>query len=175
MPSLIDQLSISLKEENTGQRRAEWAEYIIKNNIPLSDLIGLLDFEKPVPMRFIWLVGDLCERQPQIIHSSITTFYARRNEMKFPNFDRSLAKIFWLSGIPDEIEGEAADEMFKWMLDPKISVSTKNYSLFALYNLSKKHPELKNELKIVIEDQLNKNSTSFEKRAKKILAELNQK
>ena len=51
-------------------------------------------------------------------------------------------------------------------------MSTKNYSLFALQMVTKIHPELKNELRIVIEDQLGKNSLSFEKRARVVLGEL---
>lgn len=31
--------------------------------------------------------------------------------------------MFWLSGIPNEIEGEAATEMFNWLLSPKEIVS----------------------------------------------------
>lgn len=171
---MLKQLGISLIEENTSANRKKWAQYIVKNNVALIDLIPLLDYEKPVAMRFIWLVGDLCETDPQVVVPAITHIYMKRHKIQFPNFDRSLAKIFWLAGVPDKIEGDAINEMFKWMLDAKISVSTKNYSLSALYNLSSKHNDLKRELKIVIEDQLDKNSSSFEKKARKILEKLNQ-
>lgn len=172
MPSLIDQLATSLKEDNSDECRKKWARYIIKNKIELTDLVGLLDHEMPVSMRFIWLVGDLCEHAPNVARPSVIYFYSKRNQIKFANFNRSLAKMFWLAGIPEEIEGAAIDEMFKWLLDPKVGVSAKNYSLSALLDLTNKYPEVKNELKIVIEDQLDKNSSSFEKTAMRILKEL---
>ena len=62
--------------------------------------------------------------------------------------------------------------MFNWLLNPKIIVSTKNYSLLALYNLTEKYSDLKIELKEVLEDQLDKNSNDFKKRATLILQKL---
>ena len=62
--------------------------------------------------------------------------------------------------------------MFKWLLNPNIIVSTKNYSLFGLFKLTEKYADLKIELKEVIEDQLDKNSNDFKKRASILLQKL---
>jgi len=172
MQSLQEQLSFSLKENNSGANRKKWAARIIENQINLVDLVELIHAEYPVAMRFSWLIGDLCEQKPELVFPTISYFFSARDQIKIKNFDRSLAKLFWLSGVPSEIESEVIDELFKWLHDPKITVSTKNYSLFALQKLTVIHPELKNELRIVIEDQLGKNSSSFEKRAGVILGEL---
>jgi len=170
--NLLSQLAFSLKEENTDKNRSQWAEYILKNNIPILDLCELIKYDKPVSMRFIWLIGHLCDIKPQVVAPAIPYFFAVKNDVKFSNYDRSLAKMFSLCGIPTEIEAEAVDLLFNWILDPTILVSTKNYSIDALLKFSENYPELKNELKIVIEDQLSKNSVSFEKHAKRILEKL---
>ncbi len=170
--SIIEQLSISLIEDDTSVNRKKWAHYIIFNKINLMDLVDLLYYKKPVNLRFTWLIGDICELNPTAIFPAITYLFTKRNEIRVLNFNRSLAKMFWLAGVPDEIEGEVIDEMFKWLLDLRMDVSIKNYSLLALYNLTSKHIDIKNELITVIEDQLNKNTSSFEKRAKKILDKL---
>ena len=45
----------------------------------------------------------------------------------------------------------------------------KSRALFVLTKLVKKYPELKNELKLCLEDQMDKNTDSFRKRAMKEL------
>ena len=85
---------------------------------------------------------------------------------------RSLAKFFYLAGIPEEIEGEAVSDLFDWLGDPKMNVSTKTFALLALQEPVKKHPGLKAELKAVVEDQVNRTSVSFAKKASKLLREL---
>jgi hypothetical protein len=172
MTSLIKQLSTSLKEDGSANNINKWAQHIIDNNVALMDLAGLIDFEKPVALRFSWLIGTICELDPKVVYPAITHFYAKRHAIQIPNFNRSLAKMFLLCGIPGEIEGEATDDLFKWLLDARVGISAKHYALLALYDLSIRHPELKHELKIVIENQLKKNSLPWDKKANKILEKL---
>lgn len=112
------------------------------------------------------------EIAPEIVAPAVPDFFARRHTVSVPNYNRSRAKLFWLAGIPEEIAAEAIDELFHWILDPKTGTSAKRFSVLALFRLSEKYPEQKNELKIVTEDQQCKNGTSFEKCAGKILQEL---
>lgn len=166
---MINELGNSLKEENTHERREEWARHIIENKISLLSLAALLNEEKVIAMRFMWLVGHICDLDPKFVYPSIPYFFSLRGMTKVSDYNRSLAKLFYLSGVPPELDGEAIDEMFKWMLDAKANVSTKAYCLGALYNLSEKYTELKNELALVISDQLGKNSAAFDKKAEQVL------
>ncbi len=172
---LIKQISISLKQDNTDINRKRWSAYIIENTIPIVQLTELMHHEHPIAMRFSWVLGDIADNHPEALRESVPYFFKHRNEIKFPNFNRSLAKFFYLSGVPEEIEGEAIDELFKWLMDAKMNVTTKTFSLLALHRLTLKHKDLQQELKLVIEDQLGKTSVSFENKARKILAELKEK
>lgn len=172
MENTISQLAQSLKNEDSGVSRRTWALYILEKKIPVLELVALLQFDRPVSIRFIWLIGDLCDLDPKTVEPAVPYFYSQLNKVNFPNFDRSLAKMFSLCGIPKANEAEVVDLLFNWILNPSINVSTKNYSLDALLKFSKNYPELINELRLVIEDQLSKNSISFEKHAKRILEKL---
>ncbi len=172
-------LTDRLKEEmihsladSSGEERRAWIEYIVDQDIALADLVEILYCDYKTAMRFSWIIGSLCEIDSKRVFPVVQQIFRNRERIKIPNFDRSMAKMFYLAGIPDELEGEAVDIMFAWMLDPKILVSTKNFSLFALYNTCLNYGELKNELKVVIEDQLDKNSKDFKKRAMKVLKKL---
>jgi len=173
MNSLIEKIEVSLLRDDTDENRKKWAEYIVSNKIPLIDIIELLHAEKRAATRFIWVVGDLCELDPKVVYPAITYFWSKKNETEITNYNRSLAKMFWLCGIPEKIEGVATNEMFEWLLDPEVIVSTKNYSLLALANLTDKYSELKSELRMIIEDQLEKNSIAFAKCAQKVLKKIN--
>ncbi|MFT3910766.1 MAG: hypothetical protein QM737_15215 [Ferruginibacter sp.] len=172
MKALINKISISLKKDGSDKNCRAWANFIVKNKIAITDLHPLIHAEHPVAMRFSWLLGGICESNPKLVYPSIIYFFSNRDKIEILNFNRSLAKMFCYCGVPDEIEGEAMDNMFKWLSDPKSIVSTKNFAMSALYNFTIKYPELKNELRTIIEEQLDKNSLSFQKQARKLLEKL---
>ena len=167
--SLVLQLKTSLIEDDTEANRRQWAQHIILNAIPLEQLLEIALDEKKVAMRFLWLMGGICDLKPEVVAPCVPYFFANRHRIKVPNYERSLAKFLALAGIPEVLEGEAGVELFGWLSDPKTIVTTKTYAMQALFELSQKHPDLWNELKLVIEDQLEKNSVSFRAKAKKIL------
>jgi hypothetical protein len=167
-----DDLIMSLEKDGSGANTRKWADHIITDQIPVLAISELINHERIVAMRFSWLIGTLCDSKPEVVLPSVIYFFNQRAKVKFKGFNRSLAKMFFLAGVPEEIEAEAINELFKWYLDSGSDVSTKTFCLLALYELSKKHPGLKNELKIVTEDQLDKNTVSFRKRAMKLLETL---
>lgn len=169
------QLGASLVEDDTEANRRKWAAYIVANGILLEEVRELVESERRTAMRFLWMTGGLCETHPELVAPHIAYFFAKRHTTIVPNYDRSLARFFWLAGIPEELEGEATDELFSWLLDPGIGVSTKSYALAALYRLSGKYPELRSELRTVTEDQLDKNTVSFRKQAEKVLRGLEER
>ena len=168
----ILKLSTSLYEDVSDNNRKTWAKFIVTNKVPLKDLVELVTAKHPIGMRFIWMVGDLADNYPETVVSSVKAFYDKRDEVKFPNYSRSLAKLFYRVGIPKEIEGEAINDLFTWLTDPKTDVSTKTFALLALQGALQKYPELKSELKAVVEDQMHKNSVSFKKKAITVLARI---
>ena len=170
--TLLNELALSLINEDSAERRKQWANYIHQHKINLADLTSLIHSEKKTAMRFSWLVGDLCEMAPERVLPSVTYFFSKRNEIAIPNFDLRLAKMLWLCGIPVTIKGEAVDQLFKWLEDPQITVMTKTYALNALEKSLVHLPGIKNEFIAVIEDQIGKNTAAFDQRAKNILAAL---
>ena len=166
------QLSTSLIEDQSSENRKRWANYFIEKQIDLKDFVDLVLSERKLALRFIWLVGDLCEQNAAYVSPAVPAFYALKDQVKFPNYDRSLAKMFLWCGIPENDEGEIIDILFSWIMDSKVSVATKTNAMLALQKIMPKYPELKKEFKLVIEDQLDKNSVSFGTCAKKILQNL---
>lgn len=174
-PKLLQNLSHSLSKDRSSENRQMWTTYLIKEQVELIHLTELLDAEHPIGMRFTWLLGHVLEENPKQIAPIVSYCFEHRNQWNFLGIKRTIAKMLWLAGVPEEIEGLVVDELFKWVLDPKIKVAVKVYSIDALCNLALKYPDLKEELLIVIDDQLDKNSVAFRARAKKVLKALKQK
>jgi hypothetical protein len=169
---LANELRIAFKEDASDVSLRKWGTYICANDIPLSTLLELLDDDRFTTSRFLWMTGGIVEIDPERVKPVVPYFFEKRTVVTVPNYDRSLAKFLWLAGVPEEIEAEAIDALFRWILDPKVITTTKTYAALALQKLVSKHPDLKNELKLVLEDQLDKNGVSFQKRVGKILREL---
>lgn len=172
---LLQDLSTSLGSDRSDTNRQYWTKYLIQNDIDLSLLTPLLDAEHPIGMRFTWLLGHILGEAPERITPIVSYCFDGRYRWTFPGIKRTVAKMLWLAGVPEKIEGLVVDELFKWMLDPQIKVAVKVYGLEVLYNMVLKYPDLEEELRLVIDDQLDKTSVGFKSRAKKILKRLDQK
>ena len=172
MLDLYKKIATSLITNDSEINRKYLARKIISEKIDLRELLYLLDSDKIIATHFIWLVGHICELSPETVFPAVKDLFLYRGKTQITNYDRSIAKMFMYCGVPEEIEGEATTLMFEWILSPDVIVSTKNYSSIALYNLTIKYPELKSELVLTIQDQIDKNSISFKLTAGKVLNNL---
>ena len=172
MTDLSKEIENSLVTDDTDLNRKRWAKKFASKEIALKNFLYLVDFDQKLATRFIWLIGDLCESNPRIVFPVVKDFFSRRATTKIVNYNRSLAKMFMYCGIPKEIEGEATTNLFNWLMDANSIVTTKVYSMKALFNLTKKYPELISELEAIIRDQYDKNSVSFKTTANQILNKL---
>jgi hypothetical protein len=71
--------------------------------------------------------------------------------------------------LPSEVLGVATDVGFKIMESRAEPIAVKVFAMTMLANICKKVPELKNELKLLIEDQMPYGSAGFRSRGKRIL------
>lgn len=74
--------------------------------------------------------------------------------------------------IPVKYEGDIMDICFKYLESPNEALAVKVFSMTVLFNLVKKYPEIKPDLKLLIEDQLPHQTAGFKSRGKKILKQL---
>lgn len=74
--------------------------------------------------------------------------------------------------IPPKYQGQVMDLCFGYIADPGEFAAVKAFALTVLENLSKQYPEIKPELKTVIEERWDYESAAFHARARKILKKL---
>ena len=71
--------------------------------------------------------------------------------------------------LSEKYHGEIMDLCFKYLESPTEPLAVKVFSIMVLGNLAKIYPEIKSELKLLIEDQLPHQTAGFKSRAKKVL------
>jgi hypothetical protein len=85
---------------------------------------------------------------------------------------RNAVRVLQEIDIPEKFHGEVMDACFQFLEKPSTPVAIKAFSLTTLFNLSKIYPEIKPELKLIIEDNLKHETPAFRARAKRILPKL---
>jgi hypothetical protein len=85
---------------------------------------------------------------------------------------RNTMRILELIDIPERYHGEVMNRCFDYIQSPQEKVAVKAYSLTILDTLSKQYPDIKQELKTIIEERWDYETAAFHSRAKKILKNL---
>ena len=75
--------------------------------------------------------------------------------------------------IPEKYQGAVMEICFKYLESPTEALAVKVFSMQVLGSLAKLYPEIKPELKLLIEEQLPNQTAGFKSRAKKILKTCN--
>lgn len=85
---------------------------------------------------------------------------------------RNSVRLLQDINIPQKYQGNVMNLCFAYIISPKEKPAVKAFSLTVLQNLSRQYPEIKNELRTIIETQWDNESPAFRSRARKILKEL---
>jgi len=85
---------------------------------------------------------------------------------------RNSVRILEHIEIPEAYHGDVMNACFGFIENPSTPAAIKAFSLTTLYNLSKHYPEIKPELKLIIEERINNETAAFKSRALKILRQI---
>lgn len=132
-----------IKDEYRVVQRAAW---------PLSYCV--IEHSELIKKHFSRLIKNL---QKPALHSAV-----KRNTI------RLLQDIT----IPKKYQGAVMDICFRYIASPDEAVAVKAFSLTVLQNLSKTYPEILPEIKLLIEERWDHETSAFKSRAKKILGKV---
>lgn len=74
--------------------------------------------------------------------------------------------------LPQNLHGEVMDTCFNFIQDRKAPIAVKAFSLTILHNLSKIYPDIKNELHIIIQENMEYETAAFRSRGMKIIGNM---
>ena len=168
---LISVLKVDLPT-STGEQRKKWAKEILLNKVSIMSLSQLVQEDKKVATRFLWLLSDIGEIEPDRLLIELPDLLNLCFQKNKNSFITSFATFWNISGVPKVNEAQAIDLLFTWVLSKETNVTTKSRSINVLLQLTKKYPELKNELKNALENQVNQYSINYRNKLLKVLNKL---
>jgi len=171
MEPIIKDINTRLLQSDANQRLI-WAKEIVSKNIGIDYLYAILEKDNKTSMRGLWLIGDLADHSPAYLKPQLHSLYEICMKLKEIEINASFAKFWFLCGVPEEDEVEALNLLFKWLNSPKTNVTTKSRALFALNKMTDKYSDIIPEFISIVENQLDRNSIDFRKRATKVLKQL---
>ena len=149
---------------DSGRATADLAVEAIENNPQRFRNLIDLSFTQPYPigMRTARVVQLYCEKNPEFIIPYLDEIIEKIATNKIDGVNRSYLKVIDDCTGPEVLSepGPLVQLCFDWLLSPKEAVSIRYHCLGILYKLSIKIPELKPELRSVLEFISEESSTS---------------
>jgi len=129
-----------------------------------------LNSEYRINQRAAWPVSYCVIDHPEFIKKHFSKLVSNLKKPKLHDaVKRNTLRLLQHIDIPKRFHGQLMDQCFNYILSPTEPVAIKAFSLTVLQNLSRQYPEIKNEVKLVIEERWEHETTAFRTRAKKFL------
>lgn len=130
--------------------------------------------DERISQRAAWVLSFCHQHQPDLFEKHDHILWENLRRPVPVAVKRNTLRIFQYRKIPRDLQGLAADICFRTLADGKEAVANKVFAMTVLANITEEEPELANELRINIEEQMPLASPGFISRGKKILRRLEQ-
>ena len=126
--------------------------------------------EYRLAQRAAWSVSWAAKKKPVMITPFIKDLVAVLQKSNVHTaVIRNAVRVLEAIDIPEKFHGTVMNACFNFIEQPSTPVAIKAFSLTTLFNLSNFYPEIKHELKIIIEERWDTETAAFKSRGKKIL------
>lgn len=167
-------LGEEILKEHSKQHALKIASYACASKKNFKELMKcFLDEEYSLSQRAAWSVSWAARKKPAMIIPHIKHLVSVLHKKNVHHaVIRNSVRVLQEIEIPEEFHGAVMDACFQFLEKPSTPVAIKVFSLATLFNLSKKYPEIKPELKLIIEDSWEHETAAFRSRAGKLLTKL---
>jgi len=163
----------SLKQPYSKTRIAKIVNFVGDSQEYFDELISCLGNENIKVDVVTWTMSYCVENHPKLVEKHYDFIINQLKTTQSQAVERNLFRLLQFVDIPEKYQGEITNLTFKCVeLGNKSGVANKVFAITILHNISQKQPEIKNELKILIEDQLPYASAGFQSRGRKILKKI---
>lgn len=167
-------LESEILREHSKQQCVRIAKWVGTDKRRFRELMDLfLKGEYRTTQRAAWIVKHCADEHIDLVIPYINRMIDRMVEANVHDaVKRNVARILQDIEIPRRVAGKVATICFDWLASANEPVAVKVFSMSVLANLAKQEPDLKNEIRILIDQQMPMGSAGFKSRGKKILRQL---
>ena len=150
----------------------------------LRDLIDITFHpDKNVAFRAAWILENLFLKNPENYLDDMGYLFSRIKDVTYESCKRHYAKIVMHvtdpkapTRIQQKLQGidlePTVEQLFDWMIDPKVKVAIKVFASRALFNMKDQYPWIAEELKNQIRFLMRDGSAGIQSRGRKLLSQL---
>jgi hypothetical protein len=132
-----------------------------------------LHSEYRVNQRAAWPLSYCVIAHPEFISKNFSKLVKNLHKPGIhDSIKRNTVRLLQHVDIPKKFHGEIMAICFQYISSHSEPVAVKAFSLSILQQLSKQYPEIKHELKLIIEERWPHETAAFRSRAKKVLQTL---
>jgi hypothetical protein len=158
-------------KEHSKVNNARMVRWVGNSQERFDELFNLFLNDEPVVVqRAAWTVSCCVIDHPSFIKKH---FGKLLKNLSKPNLHdsvkRNSIRLMQDMEIPKRYEGAVMDLCFRYISKPGEAVAVKAFSLTVLSNLSKQYPEIIPEIKLLIEENYERETAAFKVRAKEFL------
>jgi len=162
-----------LEAEHSKAQTMRIVDYVGSDSVKFEALMQLF-FSDDLLMnqRSAWPMPAIVLKTPLLIYPYLAQLI---NNLENPSHNavvRNTVKLLQDIYIPEEFQGQVVNICMRLIADPNEPTANRIFSMTVVSNLAKKWPDLRNELQLLIESQIESESPGFKSRGKKILKEI---
>lgn len=160
-----------LEGKYSKEQVLELRDYIGADTTRFDELLQLFLHSEPrITQRASWALMHCADKQPQLMipHLDILLQNLRREGLH-PSIKRNTIRAIERIDLPEDLLGEAADICFTFLADINETVAVRAFSMGVIWNICQKEPDLRHELRLLIEEFMPYGTSGFKSRGRKIL------
>ena len=164
----------SLKKEHSKKQTDRIVNYVGGDKDRFAVLIGLFfKGEYRITQRAAWPLSYCVRAHPELIEPYFKPLldHLQRKDIHVAVI-RNTVRLLQDVTIPKKHQGRVMSTCFDFVQSPETPIAVKAFSLTILFHLAADYPDIRGELKLIIEEQWEHSTPAFRSRAKKILAKL---
>jgi hypothetical protein len=167
-------LEAEILKEHSKRQTVRLARWIGSDKQRFRQLMSMfLNGEYRVTQRSAWILSTCAENHPTLIRPYLGKLIKKMQEPGVHDaVKRNVVRILQFVEIPERLLGEVATVCFNYLTSPSEPIAVRVFSMTVLANIAQKEPGLKNELRLVIEQQLLHGGMAFCSRARKVIKTL---
>ncbi|MBS1503589.1 MAG: hypothetical protein JST32_16085 [Bacteroidetes bacterium] len=177
---LIDEISKTMVKTKVGKLTA----ILDKQHFALRDLVDVTFHEdKNIAFRAAWILENFFLKKPGAYSDDLEYLVSRVKDVTWPSCQRHYAKIMMhitAKKAPPIIREKLetmdlepiVEKLFDWVIDPKVLIAVKVFSLEALFNLRGQYTWITDELKEQTKFLMRDGTPAIQSRGRKLLSKL---
>lgn len=167
---LSEQLTLEHSKPQ-AQRLAAWIGHDAERFAALMEIFLSNDYR--LCQRSAWVLSHVAQKSPLLVEPWLPRMVAKMREPGIHDaVKRNVVRLLEDIDIPDAIVDDLADLCFQFLANPHEAIAIRAFSMTVLEKICRKIPELKPELRLLIEEHFEHGTAAFKSRGKKILGKL---